>query len=460
MNVDFKRFFLLLILFLCFNTNKINAQSNAGITTGAKTYCDTFNSGFISVTGYVGTITTWLYSIDGGVNYTSNGNNFNTQSYFNLKKSTCFKAVVQNGAFPPDTSTVSCVTIYLPTVAGAILGGGSFCGGSGSGTLNLTGNTGNVLNWQFSTTGGSTWTTITNTTTSLSYSNITQNTLYWAIVQNSSFCLQDTSSQASFTINPSTVAGSLNSVGSTTVCYYTNSNTINLSGNVGDVKSWISSTDNGVVWNSISNTTNTLITSGLTETTLFAAIIQSANCSVDTSNKIKITVLPKNIVNAGTDTIISQGHPTTLNGSGTGAPLWMPASGLDNPAILNPVATPVISTNYILTLTDVNSCTSSDTVMVTVLPITFDGMIASVFTPNGDGINDNWFIENIKYYPENEVTVYNIYGNTVYNKKGYNNDWQGTYNGAPLPDGTYFYIFKIDSSNTILKGSLDILKNK
>ena len=459
MSIDFKKIFLLLFVLLCFSTIKVNAQSIGGVTTGAQTYCDTFNSGFISVTGYVGTITTWLYSTNGGVTWTSNGNNFNTQSYFNLKQSTCFKAVVKNDPFPPDTSSVSCITIYLPTVAGTILGGGTYCGGSGAGTLNLAGSTGNVLNWQFSTNGGSTWTTIANTTTTLSYSNITQNTLYWAIVQNSSFCLQDTSSQASFTINPLTVAGSLNSVGPTTVCYNNNSNTLNLSGNVGNILSWISSTNNGTTWNSISNTTNTLITSNLTQTTLFGAIVQSANCAIDTSNKLQITILTKIIVNAGTDAIISQGQSTTLNGSGIGVPSWSPVSGLDNPGILNPIATPIVNTDYILTIT-INACISSDTVMVTVLPFVFEGMITSVFTPNGDGINDSWYLENIKYYPENEVTVYNIYGNSVYNKKGYNNDWQGTYNGAPLPDGTYFYIIKMDSSNTTLKGSLDILKNK
>lgn len=456
---DLRKF--LLIVFLCLTTININAQSAGGIATGATTYCDTsLNTGFISLTSYTGTVNTWLYSTDSGATWTSNGNTFTSQSYYHLQQSTCYKAVVQNGAFPPDTSTMACITIYYPTVGGTILGGGSFCGGSGAGTLNLTGNTGNVLQWQFSTNGGSSWSTISNTTTTLSYSNITQNTLYLVIVQNGSFCLVDTSAQASFTINPLTVAGSISSMGPTTVCYAANSNTINLTGNVGNVLGWISSVNNGTTWSSISNTTNTLITSNLTQTTLFGAVVQSANCSIDTTNKITINIFPQNAVNAGLDTIISQGQATTLNGSGSGAPLWLPSTGLDNPGVFKPNATPVVSTNYILTVTDVNSCINSDTVLITVLPITFDGSITSVFTPNGDGINDNWYIENIKYYPENEVTIYNIYGNSVYNKKGYNNDWQGTYNGAPLPDGTYFYIIKIGSSNEVLKGSLDILKSK
>lgn len=438
----------------------MSAQSVGGIASGAQTYCDTFNSGFISITGYVGNVTTWQYSTNGGTTWTNNNNTFSSQSYFNLKQTTCYRAVVKNGSFPSDTSTIACVTVYLPSVGGIISGGGSYCGSSGTGTLNLTGNTGNVLKWQNSTNSGTTWIDIPNTTTSLAYSNITQNTLYRAIIQNSTFCSKDTSSIASFTINPLTVSGSLSSATSNTVCYFTNTNTLTLNGSVGNVLNWLSSTNNGVNWNTISNTTNTLITSGLTQTTLFKAVVQSLNCSIDSSASLKITVLSQNTVNAGTDTTISLGQSVTLNGSGTGTPLWLPlSSGLTNNGILNPIATPTITTNYILTITDGNSCVSSDSVLITVLPIVFDGIITNVFTPNGDGINDSWYIENINYYPDNEVSVYNIYGNTVFSQKGYKNDWQGTYNNASLPDGTYFYVIKIGGSN-VFKGSLDILRNK
>ena len=458
MNVQKK---ITLFVFMCLITLKITAQSIGGSTTGTQTYCDTsLNSGFISVTGYVGNIITWLYSTDGGINYTSNGNTFSTQSYYHLQQSTCYKAVVQNGAFPPDTSSVSCITIYLPTVAGTILGGGTFCGSSGTGTLNLSGNTGNVLYWQFSTTNGSTWSNITNTTTTLAYSPITQNTLYRAIVQNSSFCLKDTSSLAVFVINPLTVSGSLSSVGSTTVCYAVNSSSINLSGNVGNILYWLSSTNNGLTWSTISNTTNALIVNGLTVSTKFKALVQSANCSIDSTNGLNFTVLIPSAVNAGPDTTISQGQSASLNGIGTGTPFWSPSSDLDNSTIFNPQATPIITTNYILTVTDANSCSNSDTVLITVIPLTFNGVIANVFSPNGDGINDTWYIENIKYYPKNEVSIYNIYGNIVFNKQAYNNDWDGTYNGKPLPDGTYYYVVKIDETSAAIKGSLDILRNK
>lgn len=445
---------------MCFFTLKFTAQSVGGIASGAQTYCDTLNSGFVSITGYTGNVTTWQYSTNGGVTWTNNGNPLTSQSYLNLKQSTCYRAIVQNGTFPPDTSTIACITIYLPSKGGTILGGGTFCGGSGSGNLYLTGSVGNVLSWQSSINNGTTWTTIANTSTILTHPNITQTTIYRAIVQNSSFCLKDTSTQTSITINPATIAGTLTTVGSSTVCYAVNSSSINLSGNVGNVLYWLSSGDNGLTWSTIANTTNTLTLSGLVQNTTFKALVQSANCSIDSTNSIKIFVLPSFTVNAGIDTTISQGQSITLNGLGTGSPLWIPSSELDNSSVFNPIATPQVTTHYILMVTDVNSCTNSDTVLVNVIPLTFEGVISNVFSPNGDGINDSWYIENIKYYPNSEVTVYNIYGNVVFTAQAYNNDWQGTFNGAPLPDGTYYYVVKINNESPTLKGSLDILRNK
>ena len=451
---------IVLFIFLCFITIKTYAQSVGGIASGSQTYCDTLNSGFVSISGYVGNVTTWQYSVNGGTTWISNGNITTSQSYFNLKQSTCYRAILQNGAFPPDTSTIACITIYVPSKGGSILGGGNFCGSSNTGNLYLTGSLGNVLSWQSSTDNGVTWLTIANTNTVLPYANITQTTIYRAIVQNSSFCLKDTSSQIAITINPLTVSGTLTTIGSNTVCYASNTTSISLTGNVGNILYWLSSIDNGLTWSTITNTTSILTISGLIQHTTFKALVQSSNCGIDSTNGLKIIVLAPLAVNAGRDTTISQSQSTILNGIGTGTALWLPSSELDNPSVFNPIATPSVTTNYILTVTDINLCVNSDTVLVTVMPLTFEGIISNVFSPNGDGINDAWYIENIMYYPNNQVTVYNIYGNIVFTKQGYDNDWKGTYNGTPLPDGTYFYVVKIDDSSSALKGSLDILRNK
>lgn len=70
--------------------------------------------------------------------------------------------------------------------------------------------------------------------------------------------------------------------------------------------------------------------------------------------------------------------------------------------------------------------------------------IPNVFTPNGDGKNEAFFIEGLDLYNENQLTIINRWGSTVYEKKGYLNDW--TADG--LTDGTYFYVIRVKTANT------------
>ncbi len=62
------------------------------------------------------------------------------------------------------------------------------------------------------------------------------------------------------------------------------------------------------------------------------------------------------------------------------------------------------------------------------------------FSPNNDGKNDIFVVDGIEDYPNTLVQVYNRWGNQVYNNPDYHNDWDGTFFGQPLPDGTYFYV--------------------
>lgn len=70
------------------------------------------------------------------------------------------------------------------------------------------------------------------------------------------------------------------------------------------------------------------------------------------------------------------------------------------------------------------------------------------FTPDGDGINDTWIIENIADFATNTVTIFNRWGNKIWNTTNYDNVtnvWNGkNKNGADLPSGTYFYIIEIE----------------
>jgi len=106
---------------------------------------------------------------------------------------------------------------------------------------------------------------------------------------------------------------------------------------------------------------------------------------------------------------------------------------------------------YELSVTDDNGCTKTLTARVDVVSqslqnceVTID--IYDVITPNGDGDNDVWIVEDIQEYPDNEVEIYNRWGLLVYTARPYQNDWNGLdREGRELPPGTYYYVLKVYS---------------
>lgn len=85
-----------------------------------------------------------------------------------------------------------------------------------------------------------------------------------------------------------------------------------------------------------------------------------------------------------------------------------------------------------------------------------DGLVVNnIVTPNGDGINDTWIIENIDGFPNAIIYIYNRWGNLVFETKNYNNDWNGVskFNGDTLPTGSYYYtIDTLGNGEAILTG--------
>ncbi|MCX6294528.1 MAG: gliding motility-associated C-terminal domain-containing protein [Bacteroidetes bacterium] len=198
--------------------------------------------------------------------------------------------------------------------------------------------------------------------------------------------------------------------------------------------------------------TNTLIGSSVTltfnppaGTNSFYVIVDNGTGCID-SDTIVVTANPLPSVNAGADVAIILGGTATLGGSPTtstvGATIqWTPLPGaLDNPVASNPVASPITTTTYTVSITSLQGCVASDSVVVTVRPgIVFpDGI-----SPNGDGANDEWIIDGIEMFPDCQVEVYNRWGELLFQSAGYKEHWKGTYKGKPLPVGTYYYIIDL-----------------
>jgi gliding motility-associated-like protein len=106
-----------------------------------------------------------------------------------------------------------------------------------------------------------------------------------------------------------------------------------------------------------------------------------------------------------------------------------------------------------------NLCNSfgCDTAMVVIRIKCGKLIIFNGITPNSDGNNDTWIINGIDEFPDNHVTVFNRWGNMVYDKVGYNNDWKGTWEGSELPFGTYFYCVE-DGKGQVYTGWLQLMR--
>jgi gliding motility-associated-like protein len=104
---------------------------------------------------------------------------------------------------------------------------------------------------------------------------------------------------------------------------------------------------------------------------------------------------------------------------------------------------------YVICDDGIPSLCDSAWVFVTVLPDRPNVSIPNGFSPDGDGINDNFEIVDITKFPKNKLEIFNRWGNTVYKAQPYNNDWNGTnMDEEPLPDGTYFYVLEINDGTT------------
>jgi gliding motility-associated-like protein len=102
---------------------------------------------------------------------------------------------------------------------------------------------------------------------------------------------------------------------------------------------------------------------------------------------------------------------------------------------------------YTVTVTDMHSCAIRVSAVITEDSCN-DISIYDVITPNGDGVNEVWVIPGLNRYPQNTVQIFDKWGDIVYEKLNYNGEWYGQSRGAALlPDGTYFYLVKLNAPN-------------
>jgi gliding motility-associated-like protein len=182
------------------------------------------------------------------------------------------------------------------------------------------------------------------------------------------------------------------------------------------------------------------------------------NCVSDTVSKT-VTSFPYPHLNLGPDFKILEGgtaliKPAFVFGNNL-TYKWKPALYLNNDTAAVPRTTPLGDVTYTLELTGLSGCMVTDDIFIKLL---LAPEVPNAFSPNGDGINDNWVIKYLESYPGATIDVYNRYGQSVFKSVGYDKPWNGQYNGNPLPIGTYYYIINPKNGRKIITGSVTIIK--
>ena len=171
----------------------------------------------------------------------------------------------------------------------------------------------------------------------------------------------------------------------------------------------------------------------VTQTGIYWVKAYFAEYGITTYDTINVTYIPFPVVNLGNNTILCQGQTLLLNATTNNATyLWQDGSTA-------PTFTATQDSTYWVKVTDTTAnCSTTATIK---LECDAEPVIPNIFTPNGDGSNDNFVIKNIEYWNIN-LQVFNRWGVIVYEDNNYKNNWDGKYKGNPIADGTYFYIIK------------------
>jgi gliding motility-associated-like protein len=233
----------------------------------------------------------------------------------------------------------------------------------------------------------------------------------------------------------------------TTICQ---KDTVILSGSGGQNYQWTNPPDSTI----LSSQSTAIMLASNVGVNQYVLVVNDGVCS-DTDS-VYVTVISV-LVDAGEDQTIQLGNCTDLNGSIAAIYDWSPASTLSDPYISNPEACPTETTTYTLVATNDSGCVDTDSVTIIVLNGVPDG-----FTPNGDNFNDVWELEFLYLFPNASVQVFNRWGEQLfYSAEGdqYNNKFDGTYAGKPLPVGTYYYIIELNDGETpAINGPLTIMR--
>lgn len=160
------------------------------------------------------------------------------------------------------------------------------------------------------------------------------------------------------------------------------------------------------------------------------------------------------------------GNSTSLLATGNGSYQWSPATGLSCTTCPNPTATPSVTTQYCVVVTDPSGCSDSACVLIEVeypCPTATDFTVPNAFSPNKDGKNDIFILQGLGLcLVEFKMMIYDRWGEKVWETENVNTGWDGSYRGKPLDPQVFVYYITAKFVNSgeefVKKGNVTLMR--
>ncbi len=216
-----------------------------------------------------------------------------------------------------------------------------------------------------------------------------------------------------------------------------------------------------------SNGQTTATATGLSAGTYTVTVTSGTEC-VSTSEVTIINNTGSIHAAAGNNITITPGTTTTLMASGAvngGTYSWSPVQGLSCTTCANPIASPLSTTDYCVTITDTNGCSDSACVRITVefyCPTNDGFTVPNAFSPNNDGRSDVFKLEGWgNCVTQFSIIIYDRWGEKVYESNDVSQGWDGRYHGKLLDPAVFVYYIKATSVNAdkiIKQGNISLAR--